>query len=175
MGGGRHRGPGNGETFFSHLISTQVKADGEVATGRLVVPRDVTLRRRLEDQLVQARRMEAVGRLAGGIAHDFNNLLTPILSYAELAANSLPEGSAPHGYLQEIRKAAKRAPHVTRQLLTFSRRQIVETRSVNPGGVHPGHEQDAPAPDSRRHRAGDSSGSRSRQCQGRPGQINRSS
>ena len=57
--------------------------------------------------------MEAVGRLAGGIAHDFNNLMTLVLSYAELAANCLPEGSAPYGYLQEIRKAAKRASHVT--------------------------------------------------------------
>ncbi len=84
---------------------------------------DATERRRLEERLAQAQRMEAAGKLAGGIAHDFNNILTAILGYSNLLADELPaEGSARED-VEGIRAAAGRASNLTRQLLAFSRRQ----------------------------------------------------
>jgi PAS domain S-box-containing protein len=85
---------------------------------------DVTERRSLEEQLVQAQKMEAVGRLAGGIAHDFNNLLTAILGYGDLMMPKLHDPTL-RGKMQEIRKAAERASALTRQLLAFSRKQVL--------------------------------------------------
>jgi two-component system, cell cycle sensor histidine kinase and response regulator CckA len=98
--------------------------------GLVVNGRDVTERRHLEGQLAQAQKMEAIGRLAGGIAHDFNNLLTAITGYSELAAEALDEEAAAHGDLLEIRRAAQRAAQLTRQLLTFSRQQVVQLRPL---------------------------------------------
>jgi PAS domain S-box-containing protein len=95
---------------------------------------DLTDVKRLEEQLVQAQKMEAVGRLAGGVAHDFNNLLTVISSYAELILFD-PEMSKGKEEIQEIRGAAARAAKLTRQLLAFSRRQAMEPRIVNPNDV----------------------------------------
>ena len=93
-----------------------------------------TLRQRLADlegQLLQAQKMESFGRLAGGAAHDFSNMLTPIMSYAGLVARTLPPDSNLQSYLQEIQKAAERAGDLTRQLLAFSRRQIVEPKVLS--------------------------------------------
>jgi PAS domain S-box-containing protein len=89
---------------------------------------DVTEVRGLEQQLVQARKMEAVGRLAGGVAHDFNNLLTAITGYSELVYQSLDEDDPARKDVEEIRKAGERAAVLTRQLLAFSRKQVLETR-----------------------------------------------
>jgi PAS domain S-box-containing protein len=92
---------------------------------------DVTERRALEQQLRQSQKMEAVGRLAGGIAHDFNNLLMVILGYSEFLLERL--GAEPHlrGPAQEISSAAERASSLTRQLLAFSRKQMLAPRVVN--------------------------------------------
>ncbi len=95
------------------------------------IARDVTERERLEQQLLQAQKMEAVGRLAGGVAHDFNNLLTIVLGYCEMALASLPEGSRLNQQLTEIRKAANRAASLTAQLLAFSRRQVVSPQMLD--------------------------------------------
>ena len=92
-------------------------------TGVQGMARDLTERKRLEQQLRQAQKMEAMGQLAGGIAHDFNNLLTVILGYGEEMANQLPQQSQLKPYLTEITNAAKRAAALTAQLLAFSRRQ----------------------------------------------------
>ena len=90
------------------------------------IARDITEQQRLEEQYRQAQKMEAVGRLAGGIAHDFNNLLTVILGYCELTFGSLYSGDRLRGMIQEIKKAAERAELLTRRLLAFSRKQILQ-------------------------------------------------
>jgi PAS domain S-box-containing protein len=92
---------------------------------------DITERRALEEQLLQAQKMESVGRLAGGVAHDFNNLLTVITGAVDLAAAGFGEGDPLLTELQEIRAAAERATSLTRQLLAFSRRQIFQPRVLN--------------------------------------------
>ena len=103
--------------------------------GRLVaieyIARDITSRRLLEEQFLQAQKMEAVGRLAGGVAHDFNNLLTVINGYSALALETLREFDPLHEELQEIYKAGERAASLTRQLLAFSRRQALAPRVLD--------------------------------------------
>ena len=84
-----------------------------------------------EHRLRHAQRMEAVGRLAGGIAHDFNNLLTVILGFSEFLIEQLPENEGPHRDASEIRMAAQRATRLTKQLLAFSRQQVLERRVID--------------------------------------------
>ena len=98
---------------------------------RLAFVEDVTRRGELEDQLRQAHRLEAVGRLAGGVAHDFNNLLTAITGYAEFALDRLEPGAAVRGDVEEILKAGKRAGSLTSQLLAFSRKQMLQPKDLN--------------------------------------------
>ncbi len=92
---------------------------------------DITEHRRLQEQLLQAQKMESIGRLAGGIAHDFNNLMTAILGYASLAQMSLPSEGELSADLQRIQQAARRASELTQQLLAFARKQIAEPKIVN--------------------------------------------
>ena len=97
-------------------------------THYLAIHRDITDRRRLEDQLRQSQKMEAVGRLAGGVAHDFNNLLTAIQGYTELLQTGLSELDPLQEDVAEIRAASARAAGLTRQLLAFSRKQMLQPR-----------------------------------------------
>jgi two-component system, cell cycle sensor histidine kinase and response regulator CckA len=96
---------------------------------------DITVQKQLEEQLLQSRKMEAIGQLAGGVAHDFNNLLTVICGYGDLL-EKLPDLSATgREYADEILEAAKRASQLTRQLLAFGRRQVMQSRTVNLNGI----------------------------------------
>jgi two-component system, cell cycle sensor histidine kinase and response regulator CckA len=101
----------------------------------LAVIRDVTARKRLEAQFLQAQKMEAVGRLAGGIAHDFNNLLCVINGYAEMLLSDAGQGQATRQALGEVLKAGERAASLTRQLLVFSRQQVVAPQVLNLNAV----------------------------------------
>ena len=133
------------EEVYEHLV---IRPDGNVfpveAQGkvlklggrslRVTAIRDISRRKNLEEQLNAARRMESVGRLAGGVAHDFNNLLTVILSITKLLTDT-PRGAAEQEDLLQIKAAADRAANLTRQLLAFARRQIIEPRPVDLGEV----------------------------------------
>ncbi len=103
--------------------------------GAIITSQDVTERKILEEQLLQAQKMEAVGRLAGGIAHDFNNLLTAINGYSELAKTQVGKGSALYKYIKEIRRSGERAANLTRQLLAFSRRQLIKSQIIDLNSV----------------------------------------
>jgi PAS domain S-box-containing protein len=119
-------------------------AVGFVEHGRLVrvwgSQRDVSERRVLEEQLRQAQKLEAVGRLAGGIAHDFNNILTAILGTSDLMLDDLPGDHPVRADVQEVRKAALRAAELTRQLLAYSRRQVLAPDRIDLNAVVAGLE-----------------------------------
>jgi two-component system cell cycle sensor histidine kinase/response regulator CckA len=100
-----------------------------------LIAEDITDRRQLEEQLRQAQKMDAVGRLAGGVAHDFNNLLMVINGYTEVLLEQLEKGSAMHQKVESIQQAADRAATLTRQLLAFSRKQFLELKVVDVNSV----------------------------------------
>src|SRR5262249_12798602 len=96
---------------------------------------DITERQMLEDQLQQAQRMEAVGRLAKGVAHDFNNLLTIIKNYIELALNRIEKQPELRRNIQQIADAAERAVTLMKQLLAFSRKQVLKPKILDLNGI----------------------------------------
>jgi PAS domain S-box-containing protein len=103
--------------------------------GRVWFFRDITERKQLEDQLRQSQKMEAIGQLAGGVAHDFNNLLTAINGYSDLALQRIDDAHPLRGYLDEIKKAGDRAANLTRQLLAFGRKQMLQPIVLNLNNV----------------------------------------
>jgi two-component system cell cycle sensor histidine kinase/response regulator CckA len=119
----------DGRTILLEATTKNLPVGGR--PGRISAVRDITSLRSLEQQLRQAQKMEAVGRLAGGVAHDFNNLLTAIFGYAELLAEDLPADHPGREDLKEIRTAATRASALTRQLLAFSRQQVLQPVVLN--------------------------------------------
>lgn len=133
---------GTARTFKSELVARKGRhipievhsrvliGDGEVV-GVTSICRDLSERDRLENELRQAQKMEAVGRLATGIAHDFNNLITVLLGYSDELIEIVPEGSEQLRAASEIRRAAERASGLTQQLLAFSRRQTAVAQTVD--------------------------------------------
>jgi PAS domain S-box-containing protein len=103
----------------------------ELVTTNEQLQQQMLERERLEEQLRQSQKLEAIGRLAGGIAHDFNNLLVPIIGYAQLSQVNLSPESKLYDNLMQIREAAERAAGLIRQLLAFSRQQVLETRALD--------------------------------------------
>ncbi len=117
-----------GDRIFS-ITYTGMSYGGKKAALRVL--EDVTESKRLEEQLLQAQKMEAVGRLAGGVAHDFNNLLTAIQGYSELLLSRLGEESLLRKDVEKICMAGERAASLTRQLLAFSRRQMLQPKILD--------------------------------------------
>ncbi|HXE58186.1 MAG TPA: ATP-binding protein [Gemmatimonadales bacterium] len=117
------------------LSAAPLRGPGDRVVGAVALFTDVTERRRLEEQLRHAQRMEAVGRLAGAVAHDFNNLLAAILGFAEVLVAELPEDHPARHDADEIRRVGERGRNLVRQLLAFSRRQPVQAELVNPSQV----------------------------------------
>ncbi len=135
-----------GETHYEISVSKIIGADGkerylevkpslilkeDKVVGARGVIRDITERQLLEQQLRQSQKMEAVGRLAGGISHDFNNLLTVMIGYCQMVEKKIPEDNPLHKDVQEIKKSAIRAASLTKQLLAFSRKQILQPEKMN--------------------------------------------
>jgi PAS domain S-box-containing protein len=114
---------------------TPIRSPSGDRAGSLVLLRDVTERRALEEQLRQAQKMEAVGKLAGGVAHDFNNILTVIIGFAALADDDIPKNSPARSSIEQVRRSAEQAAALTRQLLAFGRRQILQPEPLDIGEV----------------------------------------
>ncbi|MBY0229528.1 MAG: response regulator, partial [Gemmataceae bacterium] len=120
-----------GERWLRVSADPFLGTDG-AAAGSVVTLSDITRRKELEEQLRQAHRLEAIGRLAGGIAHDFNNLLQVILGNASMLLEGMRPGSAEHGLASTVERSAWRAAELTRQLLGFSRRTLLWLQPVDP-------------------------------------------
>ena len=127
-----HQGK-DGKTFEVELISHELLYAGRRV--RLVVAQDISERRHLELQLRQSQKMEAVGRLAGGVAHDFNNLLMVIKGHTELLLGALSPGDSIARKIEQIDRSADRATTLTRQLLAFSRLQVLQPQIINLNSV----------------------------------------
>jgi two-component system cell cycle sensor histidine kinase/response regulator CckA len=123
----RHRRK-SGQLIDVELVSHTLTFEGRPAV--LVVSQDVTERKRLEAQFLQAQKMDAIGQLAGGVAHDFNNILTGILAYCDLIVADREPNDPVRPDVEEIRKAAVSAASLTSGLLAFSRKQIIEPKFV---------------------------------------------
>ena len=124
----RHRKK-DGSILFVEITSHPIQFGDSAA--ELVMATDVTQRKQLEEELRQSQKLEAVGQLAGGIAHDFNNLLTVVEGYAEMIRDDQAPHDADRASAEEILVAAQRAASLTRQLLAFSRRQILQPIRLN--------------------------------------------
>jgi PAS domain S-box-containing protein len=121
----------DGSTVDAEVMISPVRGAGGQVMNMVLVARDVTEEQRLRAQLRHAQKLDAVGKLAGGVAHDFNNLLAVIISYADSTLHSLEDGNPLREDIAEIRRAGLRAAELTRQLLAFSRKQVLNPALVD--------------------------------------------
>lgn len=125
----RHHKKADGTVFPVEITAGHFTLNGHRV--HLAAIRDISFRQKLEEQLLQAKKMESIGRLAGGISHDFNNLLSPIMGFSELMLKSASVDPHHRDWLKSIRKAAERARDLTRQLLAFGRKQVLLLKPVS--------------------------------------------
>ncbi|HGY55749.1 MAG TPA: PAS domain S-box protein [Caldithrix abyssi] len=125
----------DGSSFRVEAVFSPIRDQRKNITGYVSVQRDISGEELLADQLRQAQKMESVGRLAGGVAHDFNNILTVITGYSDLCLNQLDKDHPLTRNLKQIRAAAQKAESLTRQLLAFSRKQVLQPKVINLNSV----------------------------------------
>jgi two-component system, cell cycle sensor histidine kinase and response regulator CckA len=125
----------DGRTTWVSTSKVPLRDESGQVVGLVGVSRDITERRHFEDQARLGQKMEAIGRLAGGVAHDFNNILGVIIGFGELVLNRLPEEDPLRTRQEEVLKAAHRAAGLTRQLLAFGRRQVLQPKVLDLNGV----------------------------------------
>lgn len=121
----------SGEKLWVLITSTALRDHRGAVTGFRGVIRDVTEHKKLEQQLLQSQKMEAVGLLAGGIAHDFNNILTAIIGYGNLLTRNLQNDDRLRGYANQVLESADRASRLTQSILAFSRKQVLKPEPVD--------------------------------------------
>lgn len=119
----------NGEEFEAEITISKTKIEGKWVFTAIV--RDISERKLLEEQFLQAQKMESIGQLAGGIAHDFNNQLIVITGYSQMLLSALDPDDPKRWDIEQIKKAGERSTHLTQQLLSFSRRQIISPKNIN--------------------------------------------
>ncbi len=125
----------NGELFREETVISPIKGERGEITNFIAVKRDITREVALEEELRHAQRLDAIGRLAGGIAHDFNNQLTAILGFAEIAEARVQADPAAADALEQVVRAGEKASALTRQLLAFGRRQVLEPKVIDPNQI----------------------------------------
>ncbi len=121
----------DGTLYWEEAVICPIVDDSGRISHYVGLKEDITAKKRLEDQLIQAQKLESVGRLAGGVAHDFNNALQIIMGYAEVALGFVDSHDRIHRMLTEIHKAAQRSAGVVRQLLTFARKEVIRPVALN--------------------------------------------
>jgi PAS domain S-box-containing protein len=121
----------DGTKFYVEVSTSPIRNEKGDITHVVHVARDISDRKRLEEQLRHSQRLEAVGHLAGGIAHDFNNILTAIIGYGNFLRRKMKEDEPLRTYVEQILAASERATNLTQSLLAFSRKQIINPRPVN--------------------------------------------
>jgi len=121
----------DGTLYTEEATISPVRNESGVTTNFVAVKADITQSLELEEQLRQSQKIQAIGQLAGGIAHDFNNILTIILGYGHMACKRLPQENGTYKNIEKMLEAAKKAENLTRQLLAFSRRQVLEVKTVD--------------------------------------------
>jgi len=121
----------DGTEYWEDATVSPIQDQSGHISNFIVFKKDITENKKLEEQFRQSQKMEAIGRLAGGVAHDFNNLLTVIIGYSELILGQIAEEDALFNKIKQIDKAGRRAEALTRQLLAFSRKQIMQPKTIN--------------------------------------------
>jgi PAS domain S-box-containing protein len=139
--GNFHNRKKDGELFWESASISPIQSEDGTITHFVAIKEDITGQRRLEEQLRQSQKMEAIGQLAGGIAHDFNNMLTAIIGYGTLLRMRIGEDNLLANYADQIVAVAEKTAKLTGQLLAFSRKQIIKPKPVDPNKIIRGIEK----------------------------------